>query len=64
VATSSDSIFYLCGASFEALERPFFLIVPRHGVPRLVVPFLEKDHLKKARAVGADAELTQAADLH
>ena len=49
VATSSDSIFYLCGASFEALERPFFLIVPREGEPRLVVPFLERDHLKKAK---------------
>ena len=54
VATSSDSIFYLCGASFEALERPFFLIVPREGEPRLVVPFLERDHLKKAKALNHD----------
>jgi Xaa-Pro dipeptidase len=51
VATASDSIFWLTGASYEALERPFFLIVPREGVPRLVVPFLEKDHLRKARAI-------------
>ena len=58
VATSSDSIFYLCGASFEALERPFFLIVPREGEPRLVVPFLEKDHLKKAKALNHDQIFT------
>jgi len=51
VATSSESIYYLCGASYEALERPFFLIIPRVGPERLVVPFLEKDHLKKARAL-------------
>lgn len=51
VATSSESIYYLCGASYEALERPFFLIVPRKGAERLVVPYLEKDHLKKAYAL-------------
>lgn len=51
VVTNSESIYYLCGATFEALERPFFLIVPRKGPERLVVPFLEKDHLKKARAL-------------
>src|ERR1035437_10584679 len=58
VATSSDSIFYLCGASFEALERPFFLIVPQQGAPRLVVPFLERDHLKKAKALNHDKIFT------
>ena len=58
VATSSDSIFYLCGASFDALERPFFFIVPRQGEPRLIVPFLEKDHLKKAKAIKPDLIFT------
>ncbi|HCE6430198.1 TPA: aminopeptidase P family protein [Pseudomonas aeruginosa] len=53
VATSAESIYYLCGASYEALERPFFLIIPRIGPERLVVPYLEKDHLKKARAINA-----------
>lgn len=51
VVTNTESIYYLCGATFDALERPFFLIVPRTGPERLVVPFLEKDHLKKARAL-------------
>jgi Xaa-Pro dipeptidase len=58
VATSSDSIFYLCGASFDALERPFFFIVPRQGEPRLIVPFLERDHLKKAKALSHDLIFT------
>jgi len=58
VATAADSIQYLCGASYEALERPFFLILPLAGEPRLVVPFLEKDHLKKARALQADQVFT------
>jgi Xaa-Pro dipeptidase len=51
VVTNSESIYHLCGATFDPLERPFFLIVPRTGPERLVVPFLEKDHLKKARAL-------------
>ncbi|WP_447595596.1 M24 family metallopeptidase [Aquipseudomonas campi] len=55
VATSSESIYYLCGASYEALERPFFLIIPREGAERLVVPYLEKDHLKKARALSSES---------
>lgn len=51
VATSSESIYYLCGVSYEALERPFFLIIFRAGPDRLVVPFLERDHLKKAKGI-------------
>jgi len=51
VATGSESIYYLCGSSYEALERPFFLIIPRVGPDRLIVPFLERDHLKKAKGI-------------
>lgn len=51
VATASDSIYYLCGASFEALERPFFLILSTNGELRFIVPLLERDHLKKARVI-------------
>ena len=31
LVTSFDSIYYLTGAGFEPLERPFFLIVPPPG---------------------------------
>lgn len=58
VATSSESIYYLCGATFDPLERPFFLIIPKTGQERLVVPFLEKDHLKKARLLDEESIYT------
>ena len=48
VITDSENIFYLTGATFEALERPFFLIVDDQGQRQLVIPLLEKDHLSKA----------------
>lgn len=54
VITNPDSIYYLCGATFEALERPFFLVVSCDEAERLIVPFLEKDHMKKSRAVTHD----------
>lgn len=55
VATAAESIYYLCGASFEALERPFFLIFSSDGGLRFIVPQLEREHLKKARAVDPHA---------
>lgn len=51
VITDSENIFYLTGATFEALERPFFLIVDDQGQRNLVIPWLEKDHLRKAWGV-------------
>lgn len=55
VATQAESIYYLCGATYEALERPFFLILPARGPVRLVLPELEREHLRKARGIGPDA---------
>jgi len=59
VVTQPDSIFYLTGASFEALERPFFLLIEVNGGTkgrRLLVPILELEHLKKCW--GIDPENT------
>ena len=53
IITAFDSIYYLTGAGFEPLERPFFLLVspdPSKG-PVLLVPKLDAEHLKKARNV-------------
>ncbi|NMO22907.1 M24 family metallopeptidase [Pyxidicoccus fallax] len=48
VLTSTESIFYLTGATAEPLERPFFLIVDAaRGERRLLVPLLEQEHLRK-----------------
>jgi Xaa-Pro dipeptidase len=51
LVTSFDSIYYLTGAGFEPLERPFFLTVYPRGVraPTLLVPKLDAAHMEKAR---------------
>jgi Xaa-Pro dipeptidase len=51
LVTSFDSIYYLTGAGFEPLERPFFLAVYPRGVraPTLLVPKLDAEHMEKAR---------------
>src|SRR5262249_10609289 len=54
LVTSFDSIYYLTGAGFEPLERPFFLIVSPPGTdgPALLVPRLEAEHMRKAHGIG------------
>ncbi len=53
LVTSFDSIYYLTGAGFEPLERPFFLVVYPRGSqrPTLLVPRLDAEHMQKARNV-------------
>jgi Xaa-Pro aminopeptidase len=52
VVSSRDSIFYLTGASYEPLERPFFIVVRPERAPELLVPLLEAAHLCKAAGIG------------
>jgi Xaa-Pro dipeptidase len=48
VLTSTESIFYLTGATAEPLERPFFLVVDAaRGRRWMLVPLLEQEHLRK-----------------
>jgi Xaa-Pro dipeptidase len=51
LVTSFDNIYYLTGAGFEPLERPFFLVVYPRGVRalKLLVPKLDADHMRKAQ---------------
>ena len=53
LVSSFDSIYYLTGAGFEPLERPFFLAVYPRGArgPTLLVPRLDAEHMEKARNV-------------
>ena len=52
LVTSQDAIFYLSGASYYPYERPFFIIVRPEGIPSLVVPRLEYEHIMKVEGFG------------
>lgn len=53
VVTTTENIFYLTGATFEPLERPFFLVIGADGSRRMLVPVLELDHMAKAWGIDA-----------
>ena len=53
VITTTENIFYLTHATFEPLERPFFLIIGADGERQMVVPTLEVNHMHKAFGVNA-----------
>jgi Xaa-Pro dipeptidase len=55
VVTTGENIFWLTGATFEPLERPFFLVVGADGMRRMLVPELERDHLHKAWGLAPEA---------
>ncbi len=52
LVTSQDAIYYLSGASYTPVERPFFIIVKPSGSPELVVPRLEYEHMLKVEGFG------------
>ena len=54
IVSAFDSIFYLTGAGYEPLERPFFLIIRPDREPSLLTPLLDRDHLKKAHNIDPD----------
>jgi Xaa-Pro dipeptidase len=58
VVTSGENIFYLTGATFEPLERPFFFVIGADGSRRMLVPVLELDHLRKAWGLAEGAVAT------
>ena len=61
IVSSFDSIYYLAGAGFEPLERPFFLLVyPLNArAPLLLVPKLEEEHMRKAHIPGLKDRLEE-----
>lgn len=58
VATTTDNIFYLTGATFKPLERPFFLLVGADGSRQILVPVLELEHMEKTWRSDADKVLS------
>src|SRR4051794_35227220 len=58
VVSALESVYYLSGAGFEPLERPFFLLVRPDRAPTLLVPGLEREHMEKAFTVDRENILT------
>ena len=58
LVSSMDSIYYLTGASFEPLERPFFLLVRGNRAPILLVPKLDQKHMRKAYGIAVENVVT------
>jgi Xaa-Pro dipeptidase len=54
IVSAFDSIYYLTGAGFEPLERPFFLFIRPDQMPTLLVPKLDHEHMKQAHHVAPD----------
>jgi Xaa-Pro dipeptidase len=54
IVSAFDSIYYLTGAGFEPLERPFFLLIRPGQDPLLLVPKLDHEHMKKAHTIPAE----------
>lgn len=48
VVSDKESIYYLTGATYEPLERPFFIIVDAQDRADMIVPLMEQRHLAKA----------------
>lgn len=46
IVSTQDSIFYLSGAAYVPVERPFFIVVWPDEAPSLVVPQLELEHMR------------------
>lgn len=52
LVTAQDSIYYLTGVTYAPLERPFFILVRPAGLPTLLAPALDREHLASAPNVG------------
>jgi Xaa-Pro dipeptidase len=54
IVSAFDSIYYLTGAGFEPLERPFFLLIRPDRAAKLLVPKLDQEHMKQAHNIAPD----------
>lgn len=53
IVSTQDGIYYLSGADYQPVERPFFIIVKPEGKFDLLVPYLEYEHMKKVKSFGS-----------
>ena len=41
------NIYYLTNFAFYIHERPFILIIPKQGLPKMLIPLLERGHFEQ-----------------
>lgn len=46
VSYDPTNIYYLTNFAFYIHERPFILIIPRKGLPKMLIPLLERGHFE------------------
>ena len=54
VSANTENVYYLTNFAYTPWERPFFLIIPAHHRPLLVVPMLELDHARERVVLDLD----------
>ena len=47
VAFDPVNIYYLTNFAFYVHERPFIFIIPKEGLPKMLIPLLEKGHFEQ-----------------
>lgn len=47
IVSDKESIYYLTGAVYEPLERPFFIVIDGGSKSDLIAPLLEQRHMRK-----------------
>ncbi|MFW9947441.1 MAG: M24 family metallopeptidase [Candidatus Odinarchaeota archaeon] len=47
ISFDPTNIYYLTNFAFYVHERPFILIIPKEGLPKMLIPLLEKGHFEQ-----------------
>ncbi|TFG25924.1 MAG: aminopeptidase P family protein [Promethearchaeota archaeon] len=48
------NIYYLTNFAFYVHERPFLLIIPKDGLPKMLIPLLERGHFEQRARIDYD----------
>ncbi|MHA2127995.1 MAG: aminopeptidase P family N-terminal domain-containing protein, partial [Promethearchaeota archaeon] len=48
------NIYYLTNFAFYVHERPFILVIPKEGFPKMLIPLLERGHFEQRAKCDVD----------
>ncbi|MEJ2248146.1 MAG: Xaa-Pro peptidase family protein [Candidatus Lokiarchaeota archaeon] len=54
ISFDPTNIYYLTNFAFYIHERPFILVIPKEGIPKFIVPLLEKSHVQERAIIEMD----------